>query len=127
MGRRRKQGSIFNCGKASTRFATASGTTCWTRARVCPALRHRSIGSTGVYLEADGRDVDQWRAKAISGACEQQTPAPAALTLAEIQREIARLSKAAAAMQAEADVQPDAVQADGAPQPAPVAFPEAVT
>jgi integrase len=23
------------------------------------SLRHRSIGSTGVYLEADGRDVDQ--------------------------------------------------------------------
>lgn len=32
------------------------------------ALRHRSIGSTGVYLEADGRDVDQWRAKVIAGA-----------------------------------------------------------
>ena len=32
------------------------------------SLRHRSIGSTGVYLEADGRDVDEWRAKAISGA-----------------------------------------------------------
>ena len=32
------------------------------------ALRHTSIGSTGCYLEADGRDVDQWRAKAIAPA-----------------------------------------------------------
>jgi integrase/recombinase XerD len=41
------------------------------------SLRHRSIGSTGVYLEADGRDVDAWRAKAITVARGQvgQTPA----------------------------------------------------
>ena len=32
------------------------------------ALRHRSIGSTGVYLEADAADVDQWRAKALGAA-----------------------------------------------------------
>jgi integrase/recombinase XerD len=31
-------------------------------------LRHRSIGSTGVYLEADAADVDQWRAKALGAA-----------------------------------------------------------
>jgi integrase len=42
------------------------------------SLRHRSIGSTGVYLEADGRDVDQWRQKAIGGACEQGLVAQAA-------------------------------------------------
>jgi integrase/recombinase XerC len=30
-------------------------------------LRHKSLASTGVYLEADGADVDQWRAKAIAG------------------------------------------------------------
>jgi integrase/recombinase XerC len=43
------------------------------------SLRHRSISSTGVYLEADGRDVDQWRAKAITGnvACDQLTQAAA--------------------------------------------------
>jgi site-specific recombinase XerD len=41
------------------------------------ALRHRSIRSTGVYLEADGRDVDQWRAKAIAGACDQLAQAAA--------------------------------------------------
>jgi len=35
------------------------------------ALRHRSIGSTGVYLEADGRDVDSWRAKAIGGPASE--------------------------------------------------------
>jgi integrase len=31
-------------------------------------LRHRSIGSTGVYLEADAADVDQWRARALCAA-----------------------------------------------------------
>jgi site-specific recombinase XerD len=31
-------------------------------------LRHRSIGSTGVYLEADAADVDQWRARALGAA-----------------------------------------------------------
>lgn len=30
-------------------------------------LRHKSLASTGIYLEADGADVDQWRAKAITG------------------------------------------------------------
>jgi integrase/recombinase XerD len=31
-------------------------------------LRYRSIGSTGVYLEADAADVDQWRARALGAA-----------------------------------------------------------
>jgi integrase/recombinase XerD len=31
------------------------------------ALRHRSIGSTGVYLQCDGADVDRWRARAVMG------------------------------------------------------------
>lgn len=31
-------------------------------------LRHRSLGSTGVYLEPDGADVDRWTAKVIGGA-----------------------------------------------------------
>jgi site-specific recombinase XerD len=37
------------------------------------ALRHRSIGSTGVYLQCDGADVDRWRAKAVmsGGACDR--------------------------------------------------------
>ena len=61
------------------------------------ALRHRSIGSTGVYLEADGRDVDSWRAKAIGG------PAPESMSLATIQAEIQRLSALAISMQAAQD------------------------
>jgi integrase len=32
------------------------------------ALRHRSIGSTSVYIEADSADVDRWRGQAIAGA-----------------------------------------------------------
>lgn len=55
------------------------------------ALRHRSIGSTGVYLEADGRDVDKRRAKAVNAQGTQPTPA----SLAEIQAEVERLSKLA--------------------------------
>ena len=31
------------------------------------ALRHRSIGSTGVYLQCDASDADRWRARAITG------------------------------------------------------------
>jgi site-specific recombinase XerD len=61
------------------------------------ALRHRSIGSTGVYLEADGRDVDSWRAKAIGG------PAPESTSLTAIRAEIQRLSELALAMQAAQD------------------------
>lgn len=55
------------------------------------ALRHRSIGSTGVHLEADGRDVDKWRAKAVTQAATPAVP----VSLAEIQAEIERLSKLA--------------------------------
>jgi len=66
------------------------------------SLRHRSIGSTGVYLEADGASVDSWRARAIAGQAVQSV-APA--SLAEIQAEIGRLSKVAALMQGEADVE----------------------
>jgi len=44
------------------------------------SLRHRSIGSTGVYLEADGRDVDKWRARTITGvACDQRLAQAAVL------------------------------------------------
>jgi len=69
------------------------------------ALRHRSIGSTGVYLEADGRDVDSWRAKATAATAASA----ASMSLAEVQREIARLSKLAASMQAAtADTSPEA-------------------
>lgn len=63
------------------------------------SLRHRSIGSTGVYLEADGASVDLWRARAITGQATQPT------SLAAIQAEIVRLSKVAAAMQAEIETQ----------------------
>ena len=61
------------------------------------ALRHRSISSTGVYLEADGRDVDSWRAKAIVG------PASESVSLAAIRAEIQRLSALALSMQAAQD------------------------
>jgi integrase len=88
------------------------------------ALRHRSLSSTSCYLEADAADTDRWRAKAVTGQVAQ----PAApVSLAEIRREIARLSKLAATMQDTMDVQADAMQADTPPQPAPVAFPEAGT
>jgi len=66
------------------------------------ALRHRSIGSTGVYLEADGRDVDVWRSKAVTGT----VAAPSApLTVAQVRAEIERLSKVAADMQDEIEAQ----------------------
>jgi site-specific recombinase XerD len=67
------------------------------------SLRHRSIGSTGVYLEADGRDVDVWRSKAITGTVVPSEPPP--MSLAQVRAEIARLSKLAAAMQPEADAE----------------------
>lgn len=81
------------------------------------SLRHRSIGSTGVYLEADGASVDSWRARTIA----RQVAQPAAsVSLAEIQAEIGRLSKVAASLQAEAEAEKGrlgriamAVQAEG--------------
>jgi hypothetical protein len=65
------------------------------------ALRHRSIGSTGVYLEADGRDVDTWRSKAITGTATPSDPPP--MSLAAIRAEIIRLSALALAIQAAQD------------------------
>ena len=62
------------------------------------SLRHRSIGSTGVYLEADGASVDLWRARALASQVAQRA---SAASLAEIQAEISRLTKLAASMQAE--------------------------
>ena len=53
------------------------------------SLRHRSIGSTGVYLEADGVAVDAWRSKAITGTAA--TPG-APLSLAAIRAEMERLA-----------------------------------
>ena len=68
------------------------------------ALRHRSIGSTGVYVEADGRDVDKWRARAITGAAPAEP-----LSLAAIQAEMERLAALALSMQGAQDT----------PEPAP--------
>ena len=59
------------------------------------ALRHRSIGSTSVYIEADAASVDQWRAKATTSGTYAVQPQP---SLAEIRKEIERLSQLAAAM-----------------------------
>jgi integrase len=66
------------------------------------SLRHRSIGSTGVYLEADGACVDSWRARAIAGQAVQQA---SPVSLAEIRAEIVRLNKLAASMQPEAEAE----------------------
>jgi integrase len=62
------------------------------------SLRHRSLSSTSVYLEADAASVDLWRSKAIVA----QVARPA-LSLSEIQAEIGRLNKLAASMKAEAE------------------------
>jgi integrase len=64
------------------------------------SLRHRSIGSTGVYLEADGRDVDVWRSKAIT---RTSAPSEPPMSLAAIRAEITRLSALALSMQAAQD------------------------
>jgi integrase len=61
------------------------------------ALRHRSIGSTGCYVEADGASVDGWRAKATMGGTYVAVQPP--LSLAQIQAEMKRLTELAAAMQ----------------------------
>ena len=68
---------------------------------VMKALRHSSLSSTGCYLEQDARDADNWRARATHVAAS----VAAAPSLAEIRREIERLSQVAAAMQAEAEGQ----------------------
>jgi integrase len=63
-------------------------------------LRHQSLSSTGVYLEQDAKDVDKWRAKAITG----QAASPAAqVSLGEIQAEMKRLARLAASTQGAQD------------------------
>jgi len=62
------------------------------------SLRHRSIGSTGVYLEADGASVDSWRARAIGGSASES------MSLAAIRAEIQRLSALALSMQAAQEI-----------------------
>jgi hypothetical protein len=52
------------------------------------ALRHRSLSSTGVYLEQDAKDVDAWRAKAVVGGTYAAVPATSA---AEVRGEMQRL------------------------------------
>jgi integrase len=60
------------------------------------ALRHRSIGSTGVYLEADGASVDGWRAKAIGGSVAAPVKS---MSITEVRAEMKRLSELMLAMQ----------------------------
>ena len=75
------------------------------------ALRHRSLSSTSVYLEADAADTDQARAKAIVGTVAPEsillhvhgTVAPPVPSLAAIQAEIQRLTNLALALQAAQD------------------------
>jgi site-specific recombinase XerD len=65
------------------------------------ALRHRSLSSTSVYLEADASAVDVWRSKATAAPPVLHvhgTVAPP-MSLAAIRDEIARLSALALAMQ----------------------------
>jgi site-specific recombinase XerD len=72
------------------------------------SLRHRSIGSTGVYLEADAASVDGWRSKATAAPAPiihvhgtVAVPAPLEpMSLAAIRVEIERLSALALTMQA---------------------------
>jgi hypothetical protein len=63
------------------------------------ALRHKSIGSTGVYLEADGASVDVWRSKATQVIHHGTVAVPEPLSLAAIRMEIERLSNLALAME----------------------------
>jgi integrase/recombinase XerC len=64
------------------------------------ALRHKSIGSTGVYLEADASAVDGWRSKATQVVHVHGTvTVPAPLSLAAIRMEIERLAALALTMQ----------------------------
>jgi integrase len=69
------------------------------------ALRHRSLTSTSVYLEADASDTDRARAKAIAGAVVHvhgTVAVPEPMSLAAIQAEMQRLTALALAMQAAA-------------------------
>jgi integrase len=77
------------------------------------SLRHRSIGSTGIYLEADGVAVDAWRAKALTATAA----APAVpLSLAAIRAEMERLAALAASVQvAQADAPQSASSAASEP------------
>jgi integrase len=63
------------------------------------ALRHRSLSSTGVYLEQDAKDVDAWRARATAPTSGTYVAAQP-LSLAAIQAEMKRLAELAATMQA---------------------------
>jgi integrase len=67
------------------------------------ALRHRSLQSTSVYLEADAADTDRARAKAIAGAVVHvhgTVAVPEPMSLAAIKAEMQRLAALATAMQA---------------------------
>src|ERR1035437_5123735 len=60
------------------------------------SLRHKSIGSTGCYVEADGESVDKWRQKVMGGTFAAVS---VPVSLAEIQAEMKRLSELMLAMQ----------------------------
>ena len=68
------------------------------------ALRHKSLSSTSCYLEADSASVDFWRAKSIGIARElpnrkETLPLEPAMSLPEIQEQIARLQQLALTLQ----------------------------
>jgi site-specific recombinase XerD len=69
------------------------------------ALRHRSLSSTGVYLEQDAKDVDAWRARAVAPASGTYAPTTSAAEvrgeMQRLQRELKRLGELAASMQAQ--------------------------
>jgi site-specific recombinase XerD len=66
------------------------------------ALRHKSIGSTGVYLEADASATDVWRSKATAPVLHVHgtVAVPTLMSLAAIQAEMQRLAALAVQMQA---------------------------
>jgi len=74
------------------------------------ALRHKSIGSTGVYLEADASATDVWRSKATAVPTpvlhvHGTVAVPEPMSLVAIRMEIERLSALALSMQASAPVE----------------------
>lgn len=82
------------------------------------ALRHRSLQSTSVYLEADASDVDNARAKAIAGTVLRihgTVAVPEPMSLAAIQAEMQRLAALALTMQAQVEAAPVEFEKEATP------------
>jgi integrase len=84
------------------------------------ALRHRSLSSTSVYLEADASAVDVWRAKATAASTPvlhiHGTVAEPPMSLAAIRAEMERLAALALTMQtAQAPVESGSLEKEEQP------------